>query len=366
MKRIYSGICIAILAGYIYAGLYPFEFFQRNQVAWLVDREGIELGDHSVVHSARPLDLREGAGAVSIELYIEARDEVYDRVRPLLSLYDGDLPENLIIGQWKSRTVLRAAFLNARGRRRFREIDVKSGMRPGVRSLLAVTSGVGGTAIYVDGVLELVDPKLTLRPGNLEGRLLLGDSSDGDHGWRGKVFGLALFERALSPAEIERHYRLFADARARELQTAPGLAGLYLFDEGAGPVAADRAAAGNALDFPEYARPVHPVILRPPWRDSIHALDIIVNILGFVPFGLFYFLYRQAAHPGRALGNFLWALLAAAAISGTIELLQVYLPSRSSSMTDLICNIGGALVGILIALALRMRKSRVQDAEKRP
>ena len=351
MKRPLFIICLAILAGYFYAGLYPFDFFPRNQVSWLPEGGGIVLGSHTVVRSARPVELGGSGGEVTIEICFEPLEESRDRVRPLLSIYDGDLPENLLIAQWKSRAVVRAAIIDARGRRRFREIDVRNGMRPGVRTILTMTSGACGTAVYLEGILAHIEPKLRLRPDNLEGSLLLGDSSNGEHGWRGKVCGLALFGRALSPPEVERHYRLFAENRAGELRGAPGLAGLYLFDDREGQAAADWAA-GNALEFPKYSRPVNPVFLRPPWRDSIHPFDITINVLGFVPFGLFYFLYRAAIHPGRMRANFLWALLVSAAVSAGIEVLQVWLPSRSSSMTDLICNIGGALCGIALAAGI--------------
>jgi VanZ family protein len=45
-------------------------------------------------------------------------------------------------------------------------------------------------------------------------------------------------------------------------------------------------------------------------------------------------------------------------ISAAIELLQVYLPTRASQLTDIICNTGGSLLGVLIAAALSMIQSR--------
>ncbi|PQO91842.1 hypothetical protein C5614_24935 [Massilia phosphatilytica] len=76
------------------------------------------------------------------------------------------------------------------------------------------------------------------------------------------------------------------------------------------------------------------------------GFDVMVNIVGYMPFGV---LIVLALHP-RVRG--MWAVAIAAAvgllISGTMEVVQNYLPSRVPSNLDLLTNAGGCLAGALL------------------
>jgi VanZ family protein len=76
------------------------------------------------------------------------------------------------------------------------------------------------------------------------------------------------------------------------------------------------------------------------------GFDVMVNIVGYMPFGV---LIVLALHP-RVRG--LWAVAIAAVVgllvSGTMEIVQNYLPSRVPSNLDLLTNAGGCLAGALL------------------
>ena len=76
------------------------------------------------------------------------------------------------------------------------------------------------------------------------------------------------------------------------------------------------------------------------------GFDVMVNIVGYMPFGA---LIVLALHP-RVRG--MWAVLAAAIVgllvSGTMETVQNYLPTRVPSSLDLLTNAGGCLAGALL------------------
>src|SRR5512137_2866494 len=81
--------------------------------------------------------------------------------------------------------------------------------------------------------------------------------------------------------------------------------------------------------------------LTAPVPRHLTTFDLIVNVLGYVPLGA---LVVLALHPGtRGALAVLLALVGGLLLSGTIEALQTYLPSRVPSNIDLATNTLGAL-----------------------
>jgi len=78
------------------------------------------------------------------------------------------------------------------------------------------------------------------------------------------------------------------------------------------------------------------------------AFDVMVNIVGYMPLGV---LMVLALHPAV---RGLWAVAVAAVggilVSGTMEVVQNYLPSRVPSNLDLLTNSGGCLAGAVLGL----------------
>ncbi|HYD81159.1 MAG TPA: VanZ family protein [Paucimonas sp.] len=78
--------------------------------------------------------------------------------------------------------------------------------------------------------------------------------------------------------------------------------------------------------------------------------DVLTNVAGYVPFGL---LTVFALYPKlRGAAAWIVAALAGALLSGMMEMVQTYLPSRVSSNLDLFANAGGAALGALLGVAL--------------
>jgi hypothetical protein len=94
-----------------------------------------------------------------------------------------------------------------------------------------------------------------------------------------------------------------------------------------------------------------------PFLDSDGGLlslaDAIGNVLLFVPFGFFlqhWRLLRRTIEPGDDV-SLHTGLLAALLYSGAIEILQLALDRRITSVNDLMTNFTGAAIGIKLALA---------------
>ncbi|WP_025918200.1 VanZ family protein [Herminiimonas sp. CN] len=77
--------------------------------------------------------------------------------------------------------------------------------------------------------------------------------------------------------------------------------------------------------------------------------DVLINIAGYIPLGM---LVVYALHPwARKAAAVAIAILAGGLVSGTMEAVQQYLPSRVSSVLDLYTNFGGVCIGALLAAA---------------
>ena len=75
--------------------------------------------------------------------------------------------------------------------------------------------------------------------------------------------------------------------------------------------------------------------------------DIVQNVLLFVPFGYFLAVRCDARWSKRCA---LAVVLVAAALSAALEALQLFVPERFPSTTDIVCNAAGAAIGLSILL----------------
>jgi hypothetical protein len=190
---------------------------------------------------------------------------------------------------------------------------------------------------------------LTPLADNLRGQLLLGHSAAGKSAWAGTIFGLAIYDRALTPDEVSAHYRAWSQTKSGELAAAPGTVGLYPFDERSGNLIHNRAGSMPDLVIPKSFFTLRKRFLPRSFSFKKSDLrDAAVNIAGFMPLGLLVCAYLRGAARRSKPGAVLLTVLLGAATSLLIELLQVYLPSRDSSLPDVINNILGTALGAVV------------------
>lgn len=84
----------------------------------------------------------------------------------------------------------------------------------------------------------------------------------------------------------------------------------------------------------------------PPWRNRF---DEASNLLGYVPLGGLLFI-AVARSGGQARAGLLVALACAVGLSYAVEVVQYFLPTRVPSLKDFALNVGGALIGALLAM----------------
>jgi len=338
-----SYICIGLSLGLLVVGLWPFRFQTANNVRWIGGSPGLRFDAFGIVSGKEPLF--GPGGAVDLALFFTLRMEMRPREEPsgslprILSAYDGEGRELFFLGQWRAGLVLRIFEGERFHRLKYRETGAGGLQKQkDVTHSIVVRSENHALTLFVDGVPAKtrsgVDFSL-LSEKRVPAWIILGNSPSGENLWKGDLLSLSIYPEALSPGDIESR------------GTPPVIR--YGFSERSGTVCRGSADSRYDLVIPSLFRAPKKGILVPPWRvqkfDRSFWKDVFVNILGFIPFG--FAVYAWACKSGErkiamAMGT---TLLLSAGISLFIELLQVYLPTRDSSLTDVMNNVLGTYIG---------------------
>lgn len=87
--------------------------------------------------------------------------------------------------------------------------------------------------------------------------------------------------------------------------------------------------------------------------DRERRIEMLNNILAFMPFGLFLSEYFSSSSQHRPLPQLGYVTLAAFLLSLSIEFLQLFLHIGYFEVTDLVMNTLGAVIGAGVAIAIR-------------
>jgi hypothetical protein len=342
-QAILGVICLILLCGLLYAGLQPFHT-PANQVVWVANANAVRFGAHGTILSSGSIPPPAGAGLErSIEIW--AQPGLIEDSNTLVAFYFPASQRQLSLSQEQNDLEIRVQSSDAWRRARAWRINIADAFRDGGSAFWTVTFGHSGTAVYRDGTLVVGSPVTPLRD-EFSGRLILGNSPIFHDAWSGVLRGLAIYDTALDQRQIARHYSSWTRAKAPLLTARDACIALYLFNEHAGRVVYNRVNPENNLYIPPKYMVLRQTLLDPVWRAFNWSRgfwqDAFVNVAGFIPFGWFlcaYFSARRLRLPA------LRASAIGAAISAFIEVTQSHLPTRDSSMSDLIDNILGSIVG---------------------
>ena len=173
------------------------------------------------------------------------------------------------------------------------------------------------------------------------------------HHWKGDVMGLAVYRYPLSDQDVTTHFNLWLkDGNflfAKKYK--PDM--LYVFDEKNGEKVMDRAGGNIYFHIPSKMKILDRKILSFSWRrpklDVEFFEDVMINLIGFIPFG--FFLNATFAKAGKSFERhgILITIVLCFFVSLFIEVLQAWMPSRSSDVLDLVFNTSGGALGALLA-----------------
>jgi len=338
------GIWIAILV----TGLWPFNFVAENRIRWLASGAGLHFDGYGQVYSSVPMFSTRGRdGAETAVELVFTPSKSYNDSSTVFSLLNQD-EVSFAIGQSVTDLFLQGSFAQDVGKPAVKLwIDDVCGHAQEL--FVTVTLDTRHVDVYLDGQLARSFPVST-RADSLSGRVFVGHSVKDGGQWSGSVARLAIFEGSPDAAEISRRYEQWT--KTRHLDRDVNLRGAaYEFVTSAGDFVRNVGEIGPDLIIPKTFRLSKPTVLE--WPDHFNrsmVVDAVVNIAGFVPFGLGTCLclrFWTGWSISRCVGM---TILVGASVSLVIELLQVFLPTRDSSLADLVTNIMGTALGAGVAV----------------
>ncbi len=366
-EKVFASLCFVIFIGLLFIGLWPLDFSPPNEVWWLNDGKGLHFhgngigarfsgGGNILTHD--PLvsphhDLSE-RGALSIEIWLRPAIEPNTGRSRILSFLDGTKTETLFIDQWKSYFLIFFRTLERYNKKQYSEIGISKALITGETRFVTTTSGENGTVIYLEGKPVKRFSKARLIPPDefLAGQtLMIGNSPDALSSWSGDLLGLAVYDRILTEAEVFNHFQLWTESNSPSSLIQNNALALYTFDERFGTWAHSRSGSSNPLSIPARLQ-FEKRILVPPDVSRIAKTsfikDGVINVCGFIPFGFFISFWLTTIGKWNKRYVYIFTIFLGFLVSLTIELLQIYLPMRNSSLTDLFCNTIGTFLGVLI------------------
>jgi hypothetical protein len=341
-------LCAFVLGGILVAGLWPFHA-PKNEVSWSNNGSGLLFGDYGSSLSAggfRSSKLNDGVG---LEIWLKPSE--IDASGTILSLYQPEhRSSSFALRQSLDDLALQRKKLGAERSAKATRIYADHVFRDGKPVFITVSSGERGTSIYVNGTLAKISSDFRFSNKDLTGRLVIGNSAATTDTWSGQLKGLALYNRELKAGQVTQQYQSWLESGQPDVSAPDGALALYLFNEGGGNVVHNQVDPMTDLLIPQRFFVLHEPFLERPWNEYYpgwnYWKDIGVNITGFIPLGFLFYVYlsqvRRVEHPAAVTIAFGFA------VSLTIEVLQAFLPTRNSGMTDLITNTLGTSFGAMI------------------
>lgn len=369
-KKTTAAICFGIVCVMIVAAFWPFRFHPANHVTWLSDQNGLRFNGGAIVLSSRNFEITESQSpaGVSLELWLEPSQDRYSTA--LLSFSAPDNPEQFRLRQSHDfLVVVQEPFATSR-HTAAKWLWVHHAFQAHKRRFVVISSGTQGTTVYLDGILAESSSTFRITSKDLSGDLIMGTSPVTYDTWHGKFFGLAMFDRELTAAQVSEHYQAWAGALTQTL-ISDQPAALYTFAERSGSVVHNQIVSRPDLEIPVSFRVPYKPFLKSPWREfypnRAYFDDVFINVAGFVPLGFFFcMLFSSSEASPKAV---IATIILGALFSLTIEVLQGFLPMRDSGTTDIITNTLGTALGamlfrggILEVLVRRLESSASRNA----
>lgn len=351
IKTILGALSIFVTLGILTCTLWPFNPFPPNKLSWLADSSGIRFEWAGVVLSPRPVTPKRDLAidrSSSLEIWLKPSET--RSVYTVLDFYERGNPWRFRMRQYQDGLIVSRDRQDLDGRLKRVQIDLDHGLQRGKLTLVTLSSADQGTSLYLDGVLKETYPKFRITTGDLSGQIILGTAPVDSEPWPGEIHGLAIYSKELTQGEVLAHYQGWVQADPSGTSDLSDSMARYPFSERLGREIHNQVSNGTDLEIPRSFQVPHKAFLALPWDEFTWSRsyfeDVLRNIAGFVPLGFVLCAYLSLTrHRHRVV---LLTILAGGTLSLCIEVLQAYIPQRSSGTTDIVTNTLGAALGVIL------------------
>jgi VanZ family protein len=349
-----KAVCAVAVFAVLGATLWPFNPFPANGIRWLRGANGLKFERAGLVVGSEPLRPPETKSAESYTLELLLSPDNVKSARTILAFYAPTGPRQLLVRQWTDGLLVTHDVTVEHDKTKTIKFDVDHAFRPGRLVLVTISSGPNGTTVYLDGQSAESFPRFKIARTELSDEIVLGTSPGTYNPWRGEIRGLAVYSKQLTPEGAFRHYQEWTGPGEHRPDLDDAIA-RYAFTEVGGREVRNEVASGPNLEIPSTFSVPHKGFLLSPVKefkaDWNYAVDVGMNITGFVPLGLVVCSYLAwTKSPSKAM---FYTVIACGILSFVIEVLQYYIPRRNSGTTDIITNtLGAALGAVLMRVSL--------------
>ncbi len=374
-------------------GLWPFNFDEGNN-ALISSEGGLNIATHGTAYTPSATVKLQGLHKFTVLVDFETSSDGLDSLKSVFGWLLSKNDKKFSIVQWKDGIELH-----------IRNEGKAAGLNFGADGVLEKDKRISCLFVY-DGQLMYLyangEPVRRENRGPLsfsnwsrEWPLVVGTDADGKSQWQGRIYEVAIYDRALTEDEIaewsaipggglraeggESLRRVEGQNRKKVSGTRSQESGVaqeedlrplihYVFMpentyetvfRGQRAVGVRELGKGEPADLiiPEYFEPYKRACFEwdPDWiKYKSNWIDVAVNILGFIPFGILMMLVLTGRGMNVLLAGVV-TVLVGFMISFCIEYLQAFLPSRHSSMRDLLCNTIGTAIGAIAMFLLHKR-----------
>jgi VanZ like family/Concanavalin A-like lectin/glucanases superfamily len=348
-ESIVRALLLFFLCATLVATLWPFTPYPRNDVSWLKNSNGLRFGGYGSISSSGEFSKMEAGDSPSCTIEVWFEPGLTKDSNTILAFYHLPSLVAFTLRQEGDNLYILRDVPDGRLSLRKAAIWIEHAFVAGKDLHIAVTSGTDGAFVYINGKQVGHSSNFGLTLDSLSGSLIVGNSPLQNNTWNGILRGLAIYDQEFTPPQISTHYAERAKGGHAEDQNSQAIA-RYAFDERKGNTIHNQAHRGPDLYIPTRYRIVKKGFLTPPWRefhaDWAYILDVVVNIIGFLPLGFFLGAYLSLVKRSGHVALKTMALCAV--LSLAIETLQGFLPTRSSGLTDVITNTLGGVLGALV------------------
>jgi hypothetical protein len=345
---------------------YPYDLFATNEIQWVDDGQGIYFNGNARAATQKSCS-SSPSNAISVQLLIKERFGSKNwGARYIFSLYEGPGNPSFVVGQRDGKIFVYSKYAENGDKKYFHAFRDSKRLPLNKLTLITATFGAKQQALYINENLANSQPipERQSRALTFTGRYLLGNSPRGNRGWWGEIRGLAVYARVLSKDEIRTHSDLIQTSGITALADTDSLIALYPFDEGQGRVAQNVLKDGCSFYIPETRYSFAGTILNLPLID-IHRnvfvpVDFLMNIVFFIPLGALLYMILSI-YIKRTLLCICLVGLAAACVSLSIEVIQLYLLSRVATIVDIVGNLAGAITGGILEVTRRNIARRLRS-----